>query len=185
MANNCGFSITLHGENKDNMRRVCDIINDTDPEYAVVRTWLGCGSITDEDDDSITIEGECPWTADYFWRPDKTIAGLGCVPGVSREEKTGRIFISIPYLCKLWGMKATGYEEEWGCCVDGWFYANSNGSCEYYDSWADQCITHMQNDPDDSWRDSLEKAIADGRCEAYLEEARRLIEAYDAEEAVE
>ena len=111
-----------------------------------------------------------------------TIAGLGCVPGESREDKTGRVFVSIPYLCKLWDMKATGYEEEWGCCVDGWFYASSNGSCEYDDMWGEQCITQMQTDPDDSWRDCLEKAIADGRCEGRLEEARALIAAYDAED---
>ena len=38
MANKCGFEVNLYGKNIENMRRVCDIINDTDPEYAVVRT---------------------------------------------------------------------------------------------------------------------------------------------------
>lgn len=187
MANNCGFQVVLCGHDVDNMRRVCDIINDRDPEYAVVRTWRDCATIIDEleltfEETQVTIGGECPWTADYYWRPDKTIAGHGCIPGESREEKTGRIFVSIPYLCKLWSMTAMGYEEEWGCDVDGWYTAYDDGRCEYYDSWAEQCITHMQNDPDDSWRDCLEKAIADGRCEAYLEEAKALIAAYDAED---
>lgn len=187
MANRCSFNVVLYGQNVDNMRRVCDIINDRDPEYAVVRTWQDCASIVDEleltlEETQVTIDGVCPWTADYYWRPNKTIAGLRCVPGENREEETGRIFVSIPYLCKLWGMRASGYEEEWGCEVDGWYTAFESGSCEYDDTWADQCITHMQNDPDDSWRDSLEKAIADGRCEAYLEEARALIAAYDAED---
>ena len=48
MANNCGFEIVLYGQNVDNMRRVCDIINDRDPEYAVVRTWQDCATIIDE-----------------------------------------------------------------------------------------------------------------------------------------
>lgn len=183
MANKCGFEVNLYGKNIENMRRVCDIINDTDPEYAVVRTWRDCAYILGETENCVTITGECPWTADYFWRPDKTIAGLGCVPGVSREDKTGRVFVSIPYLCKLWDMKATGYEEEWGCCVDGWYTAYDDGRCEYYDSWADQCITHMQDDPDDEWCGCLRQAIFDGRCEGREEEARQLIAAY--EEAVE
>ena len=188
MANKCGFEVNLYGKNIDNMRRVCDIINDRDPEYAVVRTWQDCATIIDEleltsEETQVTISGECPWTADYYWRPDMTIAGLGCVPGVSREDKTGRVFVSIPYLCKLWDMKATGYEEEWGCCVDGWYTAYDDGRCEYYDSWADQCITHMQDDPDDEWCGCLRQAILDGRCEGREEEARQLIAAY--EEAVE
>lgn len=184
MANNCGFSITLHGENKENMRRVCDIISGDDLQYTVVRTWLGCGSIIDEDDDSITIEGECPWTADFFWRPDMTIAGHDKVVGESKDPQ-GRTYVSIPYLCTLWDLTASGWEEEWGCCIDGEYRAYENGHCDYIDTWGDQCITHMQDDPDDSWRDCLEEAIADGRCEGRVEEARRLIEAYDAEEVVE
>ena len=30
MANNCGFEVNLYGKNIENMRRVCDIINDND-----------------------------------------------------------------------------------------------------------------------------------------------------------
>ena len=182
MANNCGFQVVLCGHDVDSMRRVCDIINDRDPEYAVVRTWRDCAYILGETENRVTIAGECPWTADYYWRPDETLAGYGCVPGESREDKTGRIFVSIPYLCQLWDLVASGYEEEWGCCVDGEYRAYENGHCDYIDTWGDQCITHMQNDPDDSWRDCLEEAIADGRCEGRVEEARALIEAYDAED---
>lgn len=186
MANNCGFEIVLYGQNVDNMRRVCDIINDRDPEYAVVRTWQDCATVIDEleftfEETQVTISGECPWTADYYWRPDMTIAGHGCIPGESREEKTGRVFVSIPYLCSLWGMRATGYEEEWGCCVDGYYTAYEDGSCEYEDNWGEQCIFHMQEDPDDSWYHCLKEAISDGRCEGRLEEARALLEAYETE----
>lgn len=180
MANNCSFRVTLYGRNVDNMRRVCDIINDRDPEYAVVRTWQDCATITEEYEDSIVIEGVCPWTADFYWRPRETFAGRICAPGVTRDS-SGRIFVSIPYLCSLWDMRATGYEEEWGCCVEGWYSASDSGDCEYYDSWGDQCITHMQNDPDDCWYHCLQEAISDGRCEGRLEEARALLEAYETE----
>ena len=185
MANNCGFEVNLYGKNIENMRRVCDIINGTDPEYTVVRTWRDCAYILGETENRVTIAGECPWTADLFWRPKETMAGRLCVPGVTKEKGTGRIYVSIPYLCKLWDLVASGYEEEWGCCIDGEYRAYENGHCDYIDTWGDQCITHMQNDPDDSWRDCLEEAIADGRCEGRIEEARALIEAYDAEEVVE
>jgi hypothetical protein len=189
MANKCKFRIILDGEteNIENMRRVCDIINDRDPEYAVVRTWQDCATITDVYVSKyyigfcyVTIEGECPWTADYYWRPHETLAGRNVTVGVTRDE-AGRLFVSIPYLCDLWNLRANGYEEEWGCGIDGGYYYKGYG-VDYFDHWGEQCITHMQTDPDDCWRDCLEKAITDGRCEAYLEEARALIAAYDAED---
>lgn len=181
MANKCKFSIILDGENEniENMRRVCDIINDNDSEYAMVRTWRNCATITDEAEDSVTIEGECPWTADYYWRPYKTLASRNVITGKTRDDE-GRLFVSIPYLCDLWNLKANGYEEEWGRDIDGEYSYKGNG-VYYFDHWGKQCITHMQNDPDDSWRDCLEEAIADGRCAGHVEEARALIEAYDAE----
>lgn len=182
MANNCGFSITLRGENKENMRRVCDIISGDDLQYAVVRTWLGCGSIIDEDDDSITIEGECPWTADFFWRPDMTIAGRDKVVGESKDPQ-GRTYVSIPYLCTLWDLTANGWEEEWGCCVDGWFSCGKDGVVHYRDTWGNVCIEHMESEPDDEWCGCLRQAVSDGRCEGCLDEALQLIAAY--EEAVE
>ena len=82
MANNCGFQVVLCGQDVDNMRRVCDIINDRDPEYAVVRTWKDCASIVDEleltfEETQVTIGGECPWTADFYWRPEMTLAEIG------------------------------------------------------------------------------------------------------------
>lgn len=180
MANNCGFEVNLYGKNIENMRRVCDIINGTDPEYAVVRTWRDCAYILGETENRVTIAGECPWTADLFWRPHETLAGRNVTIGVTRDDK-GRLFVSIPYLCDLWNLTANGYEEEWGCGIDGGYSYKGYG-VDYIDTWGDQCITHMQNDPDDSWRDCLEEAIADGRCEGRVEEARKLIEAYDAEE---
>lgn len=188
MANNCGFRITLYGKNMENMRRVCAIINAEDPEYTVVRTWSGESSITYEyeseypyEDSYVTIEGVCPWTADYYWRPELTIAGHGFVPGECRADD-GRMYVSIPYLCALWGLRADGYEEEWGCGVDGWYECKQNGEVDYYDSWGDQCIDHMKNDPDDSWYECTKMALADGRLEAYKEEAEQLIAAYDAED---
>lgn len=181
MANRCGFEVTLFGENVENMRRVCDIINDNDNEYVMVRTWLNCAYILTEDETQVVITGECPWTADFYWRPEETLAGRNVTVGKTRDDE-GRLIVSIPYLCKLWNMRAMGYEEEWGCCVDGWFFASEDGSCRYDDNWGDQCIEHMQDDPDDCWYNCLKEAIADGRCEGRLEEARALVKAYEDQE---
>lgn len=185
MANNCSFNVVLHGPNVNDMLRVCDIINDLDNEYAVVRTWLNCATVIDQveltpEETQVAIDGVCPWTADFYWRPEMTLAGHNIIIGKTRDDE-GRLFVSIPYLCSLWGMRASGFEEEWGCCVDGYYTALEDGSCEYEDNWGEQCIFHMQNDPDDCWYHCLKEAISDGRCEGRLEVATALLEAYETE----
>lgn len=161
MANNCGFGIDIECsiENADKARRVCAIINNEDPEYCVVRTW-GAATFDEEekgDTFAVHIWGDCPWTANYFWAPGDTLAGRDVGDKIDFETGT-RMVVSIPFLCQLWDMGATGWEEELGCDVAGEFRCGTDGVLTYRDTLAETYLEYLNNNP---WDDCYAQAVHD------------------------
>lgn len=159
MANNCGYGIDIECsmENADKARRVIAIINNEDPEYCVVRTW-GVGWSDEEemgDRFAVHIDGECPWTARYFWDPEDTLAGrkVGDMIGAEGES---RMVVSIPFLCQMWDMSATGWEEELGCDVCGEFRCGNDGVLTYKDTLAAEMLERLQNN---TWNDIYAQSV--------------------------
>ena len=161
MANNCGYGIDIECsiENADKARRVVAIINNEDPDYCVVRTWGVGWSDEEEKGDrfAVYIDGECPWTARYFWDPESTLAGrkVGDIIGAEGE---GRMVVSIPFLCQMWDMSATGWEEELCCDVAGEFRCGSDGVLTYRGTLAETYLEYLSNNP---WDDSYAQAVHD------------------------
>lgn len=133
MANNCAFEINIKAQTTEDADRAVRIIRFEDPEYCILRGWPDYMHVTDgEDSPERTIEGLCPWTADYMWDPANTLYGHGMVPGETRLSD-GRILASIPWMCRTWNMEAWGWEEEPGCGVDGEFLCRLDGVLHYTD----------------------------------------------------
>lgn len=182
MANNCGYGIDIECsiENADKARRVIAIINNEDPEYCVVRTWGAGWSDEEEKGDrfAVHIDGECPWTARYFWDPEDTLAGrkVGDMIGAEGES---RMVVSIPFLCQMWDMSATGWEEELGCDVAGEFSCGTDGELTYRDTLAETYLEHLANNPwDDEYAQAVHDHYADGdydQDEEMKEQARELL----------
>ena len=162
MANNCGFGISIECsiENADNARRVLAIINNEDPMYCVVRTWGGAWMDEVEDGDRFTanISGECPWTAMYFWDPANTLAGSDVGDFLTGEDGMPRMVVSIPFLCQLWGLDATGWEEELGCDVCGEFRCGDDGVMTYKDTLAATMLEYLHNN---TWDDCYAQSVHD------------------------
>lgn len=163
MANNCSFCIAVTVNDPALGDRLCNIINNDDPEYMVIRTWKAA-HVTERLGTTegwvVTIEGLCPWTADYFWDPGNTLYGESRTVGERQDDdEQNRILASIPYLCKLWNTTASGWQEEWGCEVDGVYSCDAEGNYNYIDTWGHVCLEHMG---DDSWDDALARAYDDG-----------------------
>lgn len=167
MANNCGYGIDIECsiENADKARRVVAIINNDDPDYCVVRSWGVGWSDEEEKGDrfAVHIDGECPWTARYFWDPEDTLAGrkVGDIIGAEGER---RMVVSIPFLCQMWDMSATGWEEELGCDVCGEFRCGNDGTLTYTDTLAATMLECAENSPwDEGYVMVVYQMLADGQ----------------------
>lgn len=134
MANNCAFEISIEAQTTEDADCVVAILQNRDPEYCIVRGWpddvfVSGGEGTPER----TIYGDCPWTADYMWCPENTIYGRDVIPGETAFDD-GRRPVSIQWLCREWGMHASGWEEEPGCDVDGEYECGPDGVLHYTDT---------------------------------------------------
>lgn len=158
MANNCSFEITVSAQRPEDAGRVLAILQDRDPEYAVIRGWPDdVHAVDGEGTGSLTIGGLCPWTADYMWDPEDTIYGHGLIPGETVLDD-GRILVSIPLLCRLWGMHARGWELEEGCEVSGRYTCGPDGTLEYIEDWREYVAEMAALNPDDDyWNGLLEE----------------------------
>ena len=100
--------------------------------------------------------------------------------------------VSIPFLCQMWDMSATGWEEELGCDVCGEFRCGNDGVLTYTDTLAATMLECAENSPwDDGYVRAVYQMLADGqydedeemreRATALLQdpEVRKLLEGAD------
>ena len=100
--------------------------------------------------------------------------------------------VSIPFLCQMWDMSATGWEEELGCDVCGEFRCGNDGVLTYEDTLAATMLECAENSPwDDGYVMAVYQMLADGqydedeemreRATALLQdpEVRKLLEGAD------
>lgn len=157
MANNCSFEITVSAQRPEDADRVLAILQDRDPEYCIVRGWPGDVHVDWQDGAKMCISGVCPWTADYMWDPNNTLYGHGIEVGAT-VFTDGRIPVSIPWMCRLWGMHARGWELEEGCEVSGRYTCGPDGTLEYIEDWREYVAEMAALNPDDDyWNGLLEE----------------------------
>lgn len=144
MANNCAFEITFRnaaGISEDRRKRILNIFNGEDPEFCMMRSW-GAAECCEGDPTTFSIEGDCAWSADMYWRPeDHTLYG----------GEAGKTVISVPGICRLLRIdEASGWEEEQGMGVMGDFHWKQGWQgVEYTDNWPDYVREMHEEDPDD------------------------------------
>lgn len=136
MANVCSYGLTMRGRQED-AERVWAILRDEDPEYTFTRWWPDDICLHRLEDGVLALDGGLPWTADYLWCPENTLHYGGIVPGITKCADSGRTFVSIPWLCRTFGMTAEGWEEECGCDVNGEYACGPDGVMTYTPTPAD------------------------------------------------
>lgn len=136
MANNCYFEITLHGDRNACMR-VFDVIEHKDSEYWVAGSWGA--DIYEDDGECVKLFGDCPWSDARMWAPTDSGYTLG------EEDEQERKLTSIPDMCRMWGLTATGFAEECGCEVGNRWSCDSNGNVEYQYIWPEIVLDYLES----------------------------------------